>query len=60
MKTFNTQTNIGKCKYIINFHDGIKTHADGSIFFDLNILNTKKDFQARKKQLLNQGYTQTN
>ena len=60
MKTFNTQTNIGKCKYIINFHDGIKTHQDGSVFFDINILSTKKDFLARQKQLLNQGYTQTN
>lgn len=60
MKIFNTQLNIGKCKYVINFHDGIKKHKDGSAFFDLNILNTKKDFEARKKQLINSGYELTN
>ena len=42
MKTYYTQRNIGKAKYVVNYHDGIKTHPDGSRFFDIAIFKSKK------------------
>jgi hypothetical protein len=59
-KTFNIQFNIGKCKYVINHHNGIKKHADGSKFFDIDIYSNKKKFEAKKTELLNLGYKLTN
>ena len=44
MKIFNTNYNIGKAKYVINTHDGVKKHNDGSMFFDIHIFKNKKDF----------------
>ena len=56
MKTFNTQRNIGKVKYVVNFHDGIKTHKDGSPFYGLKILHNKKELAAFVNQLKNDNY----
>jgi hypothetical protein len=44
-KVFNEMQNIGKAKYVVNFHDGIDTHNDGSPFFGIKIFKnrTKKD-----------------
>lgn len=42
MKTFNIQYNIGKVKYVVNHHDGIKKHKDGSAFFDIRTFKSKK------------------
>lgn len=41
MKIYVSQ-NIGKCKYVVNYHDGIKTHKDGSPFYDIKIFKNKK------------------
>jgi hypothetical protein len=35
MKQFNEMQNVGKVKYLVNFHDGVKAHRDGSPFFDV-------------------------
>ena len=35
MKRFNTMYNIGKVKYVINIHNGIDKHKDGSDFLEL-------------------------
>ena len=32
MKKYNTMRDIGKCRYVVNYHDGIKKHEDGSDF----------------------------
>lgn len=60
MKTFSTQTNIGKAKYVISFNDGVKKHKDGSVFYDAVILSNKKVFEDLQKTLQKDGYTQTN
>jgi hypothetical protein len=36
---------VGKSKYVVNYHDGIKTHGDGSRFFDIAIFRNKKDLE---------------
>lgn len=57
MKVFNEQENIGKAKYLVNFHDGVKQNKDSSPFFDLKIFKNKKKKAAFTKSLEEQGYT---
>lgn len=59
-KVFNTRFNIGKAKYVINFHDGIKTHADGSPFFEIECFSNKKKFLDAKKEMVKNGFLETN
>jgi len=56
MKKFNIQNNIGKSKYVVSFHNGISTHADGSEFFDIRIFSNKKELHAFTQELVNNGY----
>jgi hypothetical protein len=60
MKRFNTMYNIGKVKYVINYHNGIDKHNDGSDFFGIYTFKNKKKFEAKIKKLKIEGYTQTN
>jgi len=38
-KIFSCRNNIGKSKYTVSYHDGIKKHSDGSPFFDIAIFS---------------------
>ena len=58
MKKFNTENNIGKSKYVINFHDGVKKHEDGSEFYDIVIFSNKLKYNAFISELTKQGYSQ--
>ncbi len=55
-KVYNTQNNIGKAKYVVNFHDGVKTHKDGSPFFDIATFGNKKENDQFIKKLTKEGY----
>jgi hypothetical protein len=55
-KCYNTMGNVGKVKYLVNFHDGKSTHKDGSPFFDVACFSNKKKEQAFIKQLQADGY----
>jgi len=57
-KSYNTQMNVGKAKYVVNYHDGKKTHGDGSPFYDVAIFSNKKVFADFVKNLKRQGYTE--
>ncbi len=59
-KRFDTMHNVGKARYVINYHDGEKTHKDGSDFKDIAIFSNKKDYEKYRKYLLSQGYKETN
>jgi len=59
MKTFHTHNNIGKAKYVVSFHDGLKTHKDGSRFFDIAIFKNKKKLAKFLIKLHNDGYSQS-
>lgn len=48
--------NVGSSKYVINSHDGIQKHRDGSDFFDIRLFKNKKKFNAAIKQLEADGY----
>ena len=52
-------TNVGKAKYVINYHDGKSKHNDGSDFFGINIFKNKIKFQKEINRLKTDGYVDT-
>lgn len=56
MKTFNVIHNVGHAKYVVNFHNGIKKHNDGSDFFDIAIFSNKKKLKTFTDNLKSLGY----
>jgi len=56
MKTYNIMYNVGKVKYLVNYHDGVKTHNDGSPFDDIKIFKNKVKMNNFIKELVKQGY----
>mgnify|MGYP006366771431 FL=1 len=58
MKKYNTQRNVGKARYVINYHDGVKKHSDVSEFYDIQITGNKVCFNAFIQYLQNIGYTE--
>lgn len=59
-KQFYKMYNIGKAKYVISYHDGVKTHNDGSPFFDISIFKSIKKMEEFKKSLIKKGYYDRN
>lgn len=47
---------IGTAKYVLNFHDGVSTHKDGSPFYGIRIFRSKKKLDAFINELLSVGY----
>lgn len=56
MKQFSEMCNVGKVKYVVNHHDGVKSHADGSPFFDVATFQNKRKKAAFVRGLLASGY----
>lgn len=56
MKDYYLMMNIGHAKYVVNFHDGVKTHKDGSKFYDINIFKNLPSLKAFIKELTEQNY----
>jgi hypothetical protein len=52
--------NVGKSKYVVNFHDGLKKHFDGSPFFDIVIFKNKRKFNDFIKELKKDGFVERN
>lgn len=57
-KTFYTQNNIGNAKYVVNFHNGVSAHRDGSEFFDIAIFKSKAKLKECIDKLLKEGYVE--
>jgi hypothetical protein len=55
-KRYYQKDGIGKAKYTISYHDGKKTHKDGSDFFDIQIFKNKKDLAKFVNTLHKAGY----
>lgn len=60
MKQYNIMQNVGKCKYVVNYHDGIKKNKDGSNFYDIAIFRNKKKMNSFVSELLKDGYIYRN
>lgn len=56
MKLYRIQHNVGKVKYALSFHDGTKTHKDGSPFYDLCCFSNKRKLAAFVSGLELEGY----
>ncbi len=59
MKTFYRMDNIGTAKYTVSKNDGVSTHKDGSLFFDIAIFKNKIKLKRYIQDLLNEGYVQS-
>jgi hypothetical protein len=57
-KNYYLMQNIGRAKYVVNFHDGVKKHKDGSDFYDIAIFHNKKKLVLFLKELARAGYTE--
>lgn len=55
-KKYNVKYGVGSAKYLVSFHDGLKTHNDGSPFYDIKIFKNKKLLGEFLKSLNEQGY----
>lgn len=55
-KIYYITHNIGRAKYIVNFHDGVKTHRDGSPFYDIRICKTRRELVEFIQQLEEDHY----
>ncbi len=55
-KSFTITANVGRARHVVSFHDGVKTHADGSPFFDISIFSSMKKRDAFTRALVTQGY----
>lgn len=56
VKVFNEMQNVGRARYLVNYHDGVKTHNDGSLFFDIAIFSNKVKKDRFVIGLRQQGY----
>lgn len=56
MKNYNIMYNVGKAKYVVNYHDGIKKHNDGSNFYDIRIFSNKIKMNSFIEELESKGY----
>lgn len=57
MKKYNITQNVGKSKYVVSHHDGVKQHNDGSPFFDIDIFSNKRKMLAFVFLLKSKGYS---
>lgn len=55
-KHYYESYNIGHAKYVVNYHDGSKIHADGSEFYDIRIFKNKRKKAAFIGELNRAGY----
>jgi hypothetical protein len=55
-KRFKVNPQIGKSKYSISSHDGIKKHKDGSDFFDIETFKNKVDLEKAIKNYTSKGF----
>ena len=55
-KVFRVNPAIGKAKYSISSHDGVKKHKDGSDFFDIETFKNKVDLEKAIKNYTSNGF----
>lgn len=53
---FYVQQNVGKAKYVVSYHNGVKRHADGSPFCDVEIFKNRNDVKKFTDCLIKSGY----
>ena len=56
IKKYYVQYDIGKAKYVVNHYNGVKTHSDGSAFYDIAIFKSKRAMHTFIDKLEAWGY----
>lgn len=56
VKEYYVQYNIGRSKYALSFHDGVKKHDDGSPIYDIRLFRNKQRLKEAIKNLESEGY----
>ena len=56
-RVYNTMTNVGSSKYVVNYHDGESTHRDGSPFYGIATFSSKKKMEKFITGLIKKGYS---
>jgi hypothetical protein len=59
-KRYNIMYNVGKAKYLVNYHNGISKHNDGSDFFDIATFTNKEKFNIFITSLQTKGFIESN
>lgn len=55
-RVYKSNPQVGKVKHSVSYHDGIKTHKDGSPFFDIKTFKNETDKRFFTASLHSQGY----
>lgn len=58
MRYYTLLNNVGKSKYVIVYHNGIKKNADGSKFEDIQICRNKQEVKNFIAYLKCMGYVE--
>ena len=58
LKRFKLLT-IRRAMHTVSWHDGVKTHPDGSDFFDIKIHSNQREMNTHAKELRRAGYVET-
>ena len=56
VKLYNIMFGVGKAKYVVNYHDGVKKYNDGSRFYDTTLFSNKLKMNKFIKFLKKEGY----
>lgn len=59
-KRYNIMYNVGKVKYLVNYHNGISKHEDVSDFFDIATFTNKEKFNIFITSLQTKGFIESN
>ena len=57
-KDFYYHERIGRARHCVSFHDGVKTHNDGSAFYDMRICGNKRKRDRFLRELRREGYVE--
>lgn len=60
MRKYNVMYGVGKVKYLVNTHDGVSTHKDGSPFYGCYCFKNKAEMDKYITTLEQQGYRYSN
>lgn len=56
VKFYRLTYNVGRIKYLVSYHNGVKTYHDGSPFSDIAFFSNQKAARKFIRSLKEQGY----
>lgn len=57
-KNYWTIDNVGSTRYVVNFHNGVDTHDDGSPFYDMRGFSNRRVRDKFIRHLREEGYVE--